>query len=297
MKNIKIIVTTLALILSMVSCTNDGGESNLNLQEGAVPNVQKDASTDSFINLIDISNGKSINLGVTFDQALGKIKSLDVVAFYEKDGKISKVVLKADINIFPTTINITEKDIIAAFPTISSTSDFALGDKLTITADVTTNTGTIIKILNDDGTPNYGQDISNSLVYKVTQTYFVSCPSDLAGTYTVISSGASTDSGPDASVNPIANYSYEVKITADGGGAYTLSDGYAGLYQLWYDIYGITGENSGNFTDVCGTLSGSYSEPFGTTVTLTGTVNADNTLSIRWENGYGDFGESIFTKK
>lgn len=297
MKNIKIIVTTLALIMSMVSCTNDGGDSHIDLQEGAVPNVQKDTSTDSFINLIAINEGESINLGITFEQALGTIKSLDVVAFYEKNGVVSKAVLKKGISTFPTTVNITENDIIAAFSTINSTADFTLGDKLTITADITNNAGNVIKILNDDGTPNYGQDISNSLVYKVLQTYFVSCPSDLAGTYTAVSSGASTDSGPDPSVNPITNYTYEVKITADGGGSYTLSDGYAGLYQLWYDIYGISGENSGKFTDVCGTLSGSFSEPFGSTVTVTGKVNADKTLSIRWENGYGDFGESIFTKK
>jgi hypothetical protein len=76
-----------------------------------------------------------------------------------------------------------------------------------------------------------------------------------------------------------------------------MSDGYGGLYLLWYDIYGITAENAGVFTDICGELSGTYQEPFGTAVIITGTVNDNGTLLIRWENGFGDFGSGIYTKQ
>jgi hypothetical protein len=128
------------------------------------------------------------------------------------------------------------------------------------------------------------------LVYK-------SCPSDLAGTYSVLSSGSSTDSGPTPAENPITNFPYTVVITAKGSGAYSMSDGYGGLYRLWYDIYGITKNYPGTFNDVCNTLSGTFAEPFGTDVNITGKVNANGTLTIRWENGYGDFGVGTYTKQ
>ena len=125
--------------------------------------------------------------------------------------------------------------------------------------------------------------------------FVVSCPSDLAGTYTVLSSGSSTDSGTPPGTNPIVDYPYTVVVTDNGGGNYTISDGFAGLYILWYESYGISSEYPGNFTDICGELSGSWVEPFGTDVTLTGMVNPDGTLSISWINGYDDTADAVYT--
>lgn len=296
MKKIKILFAIFAAAMLMPSCTNDGGTSTIDLKVGAVPNVTKNATTDSFINLISLSNGGSFNLGLTVAVPQGEVSSMDIVGFYTKGETVYRAIMKANVTTFPATLNFTTNDLIAAFTVLNSKSDFGLGDEFTVSAILTLKDGTIVNIINNDGTPNYGSDIANSTIYTVRQTYPVSCPSDLGGTYSVISSGMSTDSGPDPSKNPITNYPYEVTITDNGGGSYTLSDGYAGLYQLWYDIYGITRDYPGTFTDVCGTLGGSYAEPFGTDVTLTGTVNADGTLSIRWENGYDDYGTSVFTK-
>ncbi|PKH67592.1 hypothetical protein CXF59_06695 [Flavobacterium sp. ALD4] len=296
MKKIKLLFAIFAAALLLPSCTNDGGTSTIDLKVGAVPNITKTAGTDNFINLISLGKGGSFNLGLTVAVAQGEVSSMDIVGSYTKGTTVSRAIMKANVTTFPANLNFTTNDLIAAFTVLNSKSDFGLGDKFTVSAILTLKDGSILKLLNDDGTANYGADIANSNKYTLLQSYPVSCPSDLGGTYSVISSGMSTDSGPAPSKNPITNYPYEVTITDNGGGSYTLSDGYAGLYQLWYDIYSITRDYPGKFTDVCGTLSGSYIEPFSANVKLTGTVNADGTLSIRWENDYGDYGNSVFTK-
>jgi hypothetical protein len=296
MKKIKLLLATFAIALLMPSCTDDGGKSKVDLAVGAVPNISKIATTDSFINLVKVAGGANINLGLTVSVAQGDVASMDIVGFYQRGTAVYKAIMKSNVTTFPATVNFTQNDIIAAFSQINSISDFKLGDKFIISANLTLKNGSVLKIFNDDGTSNHGADIANSKAYAVSQTYSVSCPSDLAGTYSVISSGASTDSGPTAAENPISNYAYTVTITATGGGNYTLSDGYAGLYLLWYDIYGISGNNPGKFTDVCGVLSGSFKEVFGANAKITGTANLNGTLNIHWENDYGDFGDSVFTK-
>lgn len=174
---------------------------------------------------------------------------------------------------------------------ITDTSIFDANDKYDIRFEAINNNDN--KFTNSSN----GLDLSSEY-YKSPFLYSfnLACISDLAGTYNVLSSGTSTDTGPTSDENPITNHPYTVNIISNNGGNYTLSDAYGGLYLLWYDIYGISGNYPGTFSDVCGTLSGTFQEPFGTTVNLTGTVNADGTLSIHWENGYGDFGDSIYTK-
>jgi hypothetical protein len=297
MKNIKYIFAFLTLGLLAISCENDGGDSKLDLEEGAVPNIKKIATNDSFINLLAINEGEEISIGFTVDKALGNVSSMDIVLFYTNASGTSKATLATGVSTFPQSYILDQNDLMELFDNLNSAEDFSLGDKLTVSADLHLTDGRIVKILNDNGAPNYGQDILNSTRYSVIQVYNVSCPSDLAGTYNVISSGASTDSGPSPSENPISNYPATVTITATGGGTYTVSDIYGGLYILWYDIYGIDESyTSGSFVDVCDTISGEFKEPFGTTVILTGTVNPDGTLSMHWVNGYGDFGDSIYTK-
>jgi hypothetical protein len=131
-----------------------------------------------------------------------------------------------------------------------------------------------------------------------TLSMFKQCPSDLAGTYVVVSSGQSTDGAPVN--NPLVDFSYTVEITkVDGTDLdYVISDGVAGVYQDWYCApYGYCFETEGNFQDVCDSLSGSWVEAFGSTVSLTGSVNPDGTLTISWENGFGDTATGVYTKQ
>ncbi len=296
MKNIKLIFVSLFIAATVVSCEDDGGDSVINLQNGGTPDIQKTETSETFINLTELQDGNDINIGVTVDIALGDVRSMDVVGYYIKaNGTAEKAVLADDVTTFPTTVTLSRNDLLELFSTLNSVSDFGVGDQLKISADVTLNTGAVVNLLTAQGGQNYGSYIEQA-TYRVYQTFNVSCPSDLGGTYNVVSSGASTDSGVNPSLSPISNYAYTTTITDNGGGNYTLTDAYGGLYLLWYDIFGITGPESGTFTDVCGTLRGSFAEPFGTTVTLTGTVNDNGTLSIQWVNGYGDQGASVYTR-
>lgn len=226
-----------------------------------------------------------------------EVSSIDIVGYYaKKGGAIYKAIFQTNITSFPAEVTVSQTDIINSFSEINSTSDFAIGDVFTVSSIVTLKNGRVINILKDDATNNFSPDIASSQSYKLSQSYNVSCSSNLGGTYNVISSGTSTDDGPSAEENPITDYPYTVTLTDEGGGIYKLSDAYGGLYILWYDIYGIDTDNSGTISDICGTLSGSFNEPFDTLVTMTGVVNPDGTLSLHWENGFGDFGDSIYTK-
>jgi len=299
MKNIKLIFASLVAAAMVLSCNDDGGDSVRAVQYGAVPNIKKVEGTDAIIDLVEVQAGNDFALSFTVDRGFGDPASMDIVAFYIKtDGTAEKAILAANVTTFPTTINVTKATLVNAYESLAGDADFELGDQLKISADVTLKDGTVIKLLKDGtGAQNYGQDIANSTVFSVIQVYTVSCPSDLGGTYNVVTSGASTDTGPTPDENPIANYATTVTLTDNGGGDYTMSDGTGGLYVLWYDIYGSTPANSGgSFSDVCGTLNGSFPDIYGGTVVLTGVVNSDGTLSIHFENDFGDTGDSVYTK-
>jgi len=154
--------------------------------------------------------------------------------------------------------------------------------------DLTTTT----LVLNLDGVD--GGVVANQRT-AFTLSMFKQCPSELEGMYTVISSGQSTDGAPVN--NPLADFSYTVEVVKTAELEYSISDGVAGVYQDWYCApYGYCFETAGNFIDVCGALSGSWVEAFGSTVNLTGAVNADGTLTITWTNGFGDTATGIYTK-
>lgn len=297
MNNIKLIFTLLVLTFLVASCNDDGGDSKLEWSDGAVAHILKDNAADSFIDLIAINEGGSINLAFSIDKKFGDVKSMDVVAFYTKTtGTVSKGTLFTNVTTFPSNFSIDQEDLYTAFTNLNTPSDFEVGDKLTITVDLTLSDGTVIKTISDNGVPNYGSNLATP-PFSPVQVYNVACPSDLGGTYSVLTSGSSTDPGPDASVNPIANYPYTVTITDNGGGSYTISDAFGGVYILWYEMYGLDFEVEGSFSDVCGTISGSFPEPFGTDVTYTGSVDSDTgIITINWVNGFDDQGVSVFTK-
>ncbi len=139
-----------------------------------------------------------------------------------------------------------------------------------------------------------GGDVSN-FRSTFSMDMFKQCPSELAGTYNVLSTGASTDGG--TGFPTVNDFPYEVEIAKTGELNYTITDGVAGVYIEWYSTYGYTFETEGNFLDVCGSLSGSWVDAFGSTIVLTGTVNADGTLTISWENGFGDSATAIYTRQ
>jgi hypothetical protein len=176
MKKIKLIFAILSVVVLMPSCTDDGGKSKVDFEIGATPNILKAAGTDPSINLLSVANGVKINLGVTVTVGQGDVVSIDLVGFYKKTTTYEKAYLLKGITTFPTTFKFDQFTIMNAFTTVNAPSDFTLNSSLIVTAEMTLKDGRIIKMYKDDGTPNFGADISNSSLFKVQQTYLMSCP-------------------------------------------------------------------------------------------------------------------------
>lgn len=189
MKKIKIIFAIFALVLLLPSCSDDGGKSKVDLTIGAVPNILKATGTDTSINLLSIGKNEPVNLGVTVNTPQGDVASIDIVGFYKKTTTYEKAYLKKGVTTFPTTFKFSQTDLINAFATVNTSSDFLLSSSLLISAEMTLKDGRIIKMYNDDGSTNFGADISNSLLYIVKQNYLMSCPltdaSNFNGNYKV----------------------------------------------------------------------------------------------------------------
>lgn len=187
MKNIKILFTSLLFTVIAISCDNDGGTSVINVTEGAIPDLRKESTTDQGINIIALQNNEDINLGLNLKIATGQVASMNVVGYFTQSGVVKKAVIQSNVSSFPAKLSYKTADLVKAFPTFKS---FGLNDKLIISADLTLTNGTVIKTFNDDGTPNYGADIANSTIWKVSQTYTALCPLEDAslfdGNYEVI---------------------------------------------------------------------------------------------------------------
>ncbi len=129
----------------------------------------------------------------------------------------------------------------------------------------------------------------------------VVCDSDLAGTYTaVVTNATSTDPCcPDAT-----NITTEVTLTETGDGLYEISDYSFGLYFEWYDVYGVA-ENDpalkASVSDVCNTfILDNVADYFDASIKVRaqGTIDPQtNTISLQWENDWGDKATVVLTKK
>lgn len=293
MKNIKFIVTSFLIAAFALSCETDGGTSKLDLIEGAVPNITKNTELGEIIDFYKLEDDEPITIGFSVDVFYGNVSSADIIGFYRTiDGDLfGPVTLQAGVTQFPAEITMTVEDIIGAFSELTNRSDVQVGDELIVTTKFYLPDGREINMINNDGTRNYGSDIHTSGSYNAQVSYPVSCPSDLAGTYQVVSNGTSTDPG----TPPAVNLPYTITLSDQGGGTYKISDGVAGVYIYWYTKYGYTFETPGTFTDVCGNLSGSWVESFGCEIVLEGVINDDGTLSIKWDNCFGDSAEALYT--
>ena len=293
MKNLKFILLTIVILALGISCEDDGGTSVIALDEGAVPNMIKSADTDAFFDLIKIQNGENVSISFSADVAQGNPASVDIVAIYRSSlGSVYNTTLFNNVSL-PQNYNLSISDIVGAFAELNSTDDILLGDVVSITTRFTMTDGTILNIVNEDGTSGTGTNIQTTVLFTSVINYPVSCPSDIGGTYLVSSTGIGC-----CGVPPITDYEYTVTVTDQGGGAYALSDFSGGVYDgLFCGPFGICGDASGGVvTDVCGSLSGSSPDCCGDNITFVGVVNADGTWSVEVSSGFM-FAESIWTKQ
>ncbi|WP_418263945.1 hypothetical protein [Flavobacterium faecale] len=287
MKNIIYTFKIIMFSMLLIACENDGGDSKIAIDRAAIPNIQKTATSDSFINLVDLNNNQPINLELSVAVAYGDISSMDIVGFYTQGNTTYKSILKANQTTFPLTLSFTAQDIISAFSVLNTKEDFKIGDKLIISANVTLKNGKVYKIYDDNGEPNFGSDVSNSVQYSVGQTFLVSCPSFLAGTYSY-----STTNIGDGVFFTTDNYTGSVTFTDKSGGIYEISDGTFGGYDY---LYGETATGV-QLQDICNKISFKGTNQYGDSFTMTNLVVNGNKLSFHWETSYGEFGDTTLTR-
>ncbi len=172
--------------------------------------------------------------------------------------------------------------------------DLKGGGQFDVAGTVTTVDGAVFRSTNSSAAVN-GSAFRGFFDY----TLFIVCPSDLAGTYTYATQGSSTDPCCPGTVTVDG----EVTLTDNGGGEYTISDWSGGLYVAWYGPdggnYGIDAPVEGVIKDACNVMSFvTDSEPFGEWLKGSGRVDAETgVITLTWENGWGDKGESTLTPK
>lgn len=290
MKKIQHIITIIALLFLLPCCENDGGDSKISTQNGALPNIQKTANTDTFIDILSLQSGGDFNIGFSADLAIGKISSMDIVAFYTKvDGTVLKATIATNIVSLPATFTLNRDDLFDAFSTLNSPNDISTGDKLTISTDITLKDGTVLKILNDDGTNNFSSNIATSNLYKVFQTYNVACASYLAGTYNF----STTNVGEPGGTFISSTLTGTVTLTDKGGGVYDISDASFGGYDA---LYGGDIAKGVQLQDVCNKISFQGKDQYGDIYSFTSLVVNGKNLTFHWKNDYGEFGDTTLTR-
>lgn len=240
MKNFKYILLLFCALSLTYSCENDGGLSNIDLVEAAIPNISKVDDTATIIDLNSLTAGNPVTLSFNVEvaQGEGNYTTADVVGVYKTaSGLVYNAVLESDAQL-PAQYTLTETDLVAAFDEINSISDIQLGDVLSITTRFTLNNGLVFDVIDSDGSSGTGTNIQNNVLFNPIITYPVSCPTALEGEYTsnVI---ATTDSS--------LVQTKQVTIEQTSAGTYALSDGSAEVFAGTLIAL--------RFTDVCGVIS------------------------------------------
>lgn len=267
----KISLLLIVFVLTFTSCTNDGGSSKEDLNEAAIPNITKIATTDQGLNVAALRAGQPINIGLNVDVAFGDVASMDVVGIYTKGTVKEKATLKTNLTTFPSIVNITQTDLYSAFNILNSASDVALTDNLVISADLTLKNGTVIKMYNSNGSTNFGSGVANFAGIKVLQTYIVSCPlvdaSLFNGNYKV-----TADQWDDYGVGPIIPVVYNA---ANGTKVFRIPNTTRPYIVNGSTSYLIcTVNTTTNTVEVTSNVPWDYGGGFITTVTGTGTVGS-----------------------
>jgi hypothetical protein len=146
----------------------------------------------------------------------------------------------------------------------------------------------------DYWTLSYKMTLSDGRVMNIGSTTNIafSCPSDIGGTY-----DASTVGGGGGGFPAVPGAWW------DGIGVVTLTESdVEGVYEIseisgeFYNLYWGGDPELGTFRDVCGNYSiDSKTDQWGDTYTAVVTNNGDGTITIVWENTYGDFGTTTLT--
>lgn len=146
---------------------------------------------------------------------------------------------------------------------------------------------------------NLSPDVSGGAFYASPFLYRVAvvCPSDLAGTYSYVTTNIECDNCPGSVPGPAGcgpsvsgNGTFTATTTP---GRYSVSDATFGQYGCAWNDNPATGVF---FNDACLKVSTSGSDQYGLIYTFTLVANTGTALTLDWENDYGDRGRTVLTR-
>ena len=108
MKKIKLILVSLFAVAMTLSCDDDGGDSKINVQEGAIPNIQKVEGSESFINLSELQAGMIFYISRPFiARGLKHVASLMLCFYINADVQLKGI--QQQLTTFPAVVLIKMK--------------------------------------------------------------------------------------------------------------------------------------------------------------------------------------------
>ncbi len=268
MKKSFIYLLAIAFTLSFMSC----GEEIIRTLQDEYVSLSSDNTTLRFLR---VGDGQAVDAGI---QAvlIAAQKSSPVSVSFEIDGE-STAVEGTHYTVEGNSVTIDANQSFGTLPIKILPDNIEPGEQWTIKVNLTSSDLNLT---------------SNEVTYAVE----VTCPSELAGTYTSTTTGQSTDGCcPD-----VTTVEGEVTLTEVGDGVYTISDWSAGLYFTWYEVYGVTaayvseGNLNTDLLDVCTNISATFTEPFQTETVISGSVS-NGVITYTWTNGYDDTAEVVLT--
>lgn len=248
MRKIYRIISALTFVLSILSCEDDGGSSQIELIEAAVPNFQIEEGAVNFADFISIEEGQDFDLSFEAGVTFGNLTKGDIVAVYIKSDDPETEVDESET--FSQTllenVSFPEKVTVSFFETVNSfdglsVDDITLGDRLIISSRLIGNDGTLLNTIDDDGNVLLGGNLRGNPLFNALLTYPVSCETKLEGMYTATVSNISG-----AMLSDFPNNGQTVEITQPSSGTYILSDATANTLGALVQL---------QFTDVCGNLT------------------------------------------
>jgi len=195
--------------------------------------------------------------------------------FISAGGVPSAKVLHKTLNAFPANINVTLAQALTGLGI--NLIDFNYGDQVVFTVVITAD----------------GKEYDSNLKFEGSTI----CPSDLGGSYKVVTTYIQHDFLPNYST-----FTDTVTITALGSGKYSVVDLSGGLYSQgpYKGAYGTSGI-SATFQDLCNSITWSDAkDPWGQVVPAPGGINSidGNTgiITISWQClAYNERGVSVYT--
>lgn len=313
MKNIFKLMMIIAVGLMIFQSCQEGETSMPDMGPGAVKVLTIDPNGDPMIPFLEPSSFTSgFTLDVIADNAVG---SIDIwVEMFRVGAGTRDTAFYVAQTTFPQTHALDLQDLADLFPDDSDdilnnldggdyfkvfTGNIIMADGTEIFEEYefevqdTTEAGedTLVTL----GVAGYSPalaNITNAGVWLNQLTYFVGCPTDLAGLYTMVTNGTNTDGSP-----PAVDHTITAEIVHNGGLAYTIDQGFGGVYSLWYcGPYGYCWDNAQVFLDICGELQATFADSWGMAYPIDGSVDeATGVITYHYINAWGDELTSVLT--